>query len=87
MTDAPTPTAEYGRATPDGDLVDRREMARRLSVDVRSVDRKVRRGELPRPCLGEGGRPRGLWSFVVDVLRRRHARQTKLDQRAARKLK
>lgn len=66
-------------------LVGRAELARRLGVAKRTVDRMVRRGELPKPCLGAGGRPRWLWDFVIEFLWRRHAWESKLDARVKHK--
>ena len=63
-----------------GEIVGRDALARRIGVDVRTVDRMVGRQELPRPCVGHGGRPRWLWSYVVEFLRKRHERQADLDQ-------
>jgi hypothetical protein len=67
------------------DIVGRETLARRIGVDVRTVDRMVARQELPPPCIGQGGRPRWLWSYVVEFLRKRHERQAQLDQRMAAK--
>ncbi len=41
----------------------RYELASRLSVDVRTISRMVRRGELPPPCLGQCG----LAKVVVEL--------------------
>ena len=68
------------------DIVGRSELARRLRVNVRTIDRMVRRGEIPGPCIGAGGRPRWLWKYVVDSLREQHERSAKLDRRTQRKL-
>ena len=68
-------------------IVDRAELAARLQVDARTVSRMVARGELPGPCLGAGGRPRWLWSFVLEHLRRRHASQEQVEKRLKSKLK
>lgn len=68
-------------------LIDRTEIARRLGMNVRTVDRLVKRGELPQPCIGQGGRPRWLWSYVVDFCLQQHHRQNKLDHRLKHKLK
>ncbi len=71
----------------DGGLfVDRAELARRLCVHERTVRRMVERGELPKPCLSAGGRPRWLWSYVVDYCRRQHENTVKLDRRMRREL-
>jgi len=74
--------------SPDApELIDRTTLAQRLDVDVRTVSRMVKRRELPRPCIGEGGRPRWLWKSVLDFLRRRHEQQDKLDARLQSKLR
>ena len=70
----------------NNDLIGRSELAKRLSVNVRTVDRMVRRGELPEPCMSPGGRPRWLWSFVVDFCRKRHDRQVEIAKRMRDKL-
>ena len=63
------------------ELIDRAELARRLGVHVRTIRRMIDRGELPRPCIGEGGRPRWLWRFVLDHCRKHHERQAKVARR------
>lgn len=78
-------TADHTSPPAADDIVRREELAQRLHVDVRTVDRMVARGELPRPCVGQGGRPRWLWCYVVEFLRKRHERQAKLDRRMAAK--
>lgn len=73
---------------PDTEVpIGRAELAKRLDVGVRTVDRMVERGELPRPCVGAGGRPRWLWSFVVGFLRKRHERDLELDRQTRKKLR
>ena len=62
------------------------ELAGRLNVHARTVSRMVERGELPRPCMSDGGRPRWLWSFVVEFCHERHMKQAKLEQKLKRKL-
>jgi predicted DNA-binding transcriptional regulator AlpA len=74
-------------ARPDDELIDRAELAQRLDLHPRTVRRMVARGELPRPCLSAGGRPRWLWSFVVEYCRKRHQRDDELDRRKSHKLK
>ena len=71
--------------TGDKDVVGRQALAQRFDVDARTVDRMVARGELPKPCLGQRGRPRWLWSYVVEFLRNRHERQADLNQKQRRK--
>lgn len=68
------------------DIVDRSELASILRVNVRTLDRMVQRGELPRPCVGAGGRPRWLWNYVSDFLLKHHERLTKQDRRTQQKL-
>jgi excisionase family DNA binding protein len=82
---SPSPTEPC--APPELDIIDRDELARRLEVHPRTVQRMVARGELPRPCLGAGGRPRWLWSYVVEYCRKRHERDEELDRRRHRKLR
>ena len=82
---SPTPHGSLGLSDP-GELVDRACLALRLGVDVRTVSRMVNRRELPRPCLGEGGRPRWLWEFVVEFCRKRHEQNAKVDARMRGKL-
>ncbi len=65
--------------------IDRAELARRLGIGVRTVSRMVERGELPRPCIGTGSRPRWLWSYVEGFLRKQHERAAELDRRTQRK--
>lgn len=67
-------------------FVDRAELARRLEVHPRTVRRMVDRGELPKPCLSAGGRPRWLWSHVVEYCHKHHLREEDLDRRRHRKL-
>ena len=77
------PRTEGEHAAP---FIGRDELARRLSVHARTVSRMVERGELPRPCMSDGGRPRWLWSFVVEFCHERHMKQAKLEQKLKRKL-
>ena len=73
---------------PSGEeFVDRSELARRLGVHERTIRRMVARGELPRPCVGIGGRPRWLWSYVLDHCRRQHHQAVRLDGKMKSKLK
>ena len=79
-------TSDTSVSHPDTELpIDKRELARRLGIGMRTVDRMVNRGELPRPCIGAGGSPRWLWSHVLEFLRARHECEDKLGQRARRK--
>ena len=68
------------------EFVDRAELARRLGVHVRTIRRMVERGELPSPCLSAGGRPRWLWSYVLDYCHQRHKSAVTVDRRMRRKL-
>ncbi len=68
------------------DIIGRSELAYRLGVSSRTVSRMVDRGELPRPCLSDGGRPRWLWSFVMEFLEKRHRRQCAMERRKETKL-
>ena len=79
--------ATASEAPAHASIVDRAELAARLQVDARTVSRMVARGELPRPCIGAGGRPRWLWSYVVDFLRNQHESSTSLDRRTQQKLR
>ncbi len=63
------------------DFVDRTELARRLKVHERTIRRMVERGELPRPCLGGGGRPRWLWCYVLEHCQRHHEKTAKSDRK------
>ena len=87
VSDVPTPAASASPEAEDQPFVDRAELARRLDVHPRTVRRMVDRGELPKPCLSAGGRPRWLWSHVVEYCRKRHLREEDLDRRRHRKLK
>jgi hypothetical protein len=80
-----SPGIEEVRGAPE--LIDRTELARRFNVDVRTVSRMVKRGELPYPCVGQGGRPRWLWAYVIEYCRKRHERQTVVDRRLRSKLR
>jgi hypothetical protein len=68
-------------------FVDLQELGRRLGVHARTVRRMVDRGELPQPCLGAEGKPRWLWSYVLDHCRRRHRQSDKTDRRLRSKLR
>ncbi len=68
------------------EFIDRSELARRLGVHERTVRRMVMRGELPRPCVGAGGRPRWLWSFVLEHCRKQHHQAIRLDGKLKSKL-
>jgi excisionase family DNA binding protein len=80
------PEEQASSLTFDG-FVDQGELARRLGVHVRTVRRMVARGELPSPCMGAGGRPRWLWSYVVDFCRAAHERESSITRRMRSKLK
>ena len=68
------------------EILDRTQFASLLGVNPRTVDRMVKRNELPPPCIGVGGRPRWLRSFVLDFLERRHRDQDQRDARLRSKL-
>jgi len=63
------------------------DVARRLAVSPRTVRRMIERGELPKPCLSAGGRPRWLWNYIVEFCRKRHGREATVDWRLKSKLK
>lgn len=63
------------------DIVNRAELASRLNLNVRTINRMVDRGELPEPCLSRGGRPRWLWKYVLEFLDKRHRRLSDLNRR------
>jgi excisionase family DNA binding protein len=71
----------------DDDFVGLDELADRLGLSKRTVTRMVARGELPKPCLSVGGRPRWLWRFVIEHCYKRHQRDSELDRRMKRKMK
>jgi hypothetical protein len=75
-----------GASQSDAELIDRNELARRLNLHTRTVRRMVSRCELPKPCLSTGGRPRWLWSHVIEHCRKRHLHEDDLDRRRRRKL-
>lgn len=77
--DDPTPANE--------EFVGLSELACRLDLSTLTVTRMVARGELPKPCLSIGGRPRWLWRFVIEHCYHRHQRDRELDRRMNRKLK
>ncbi|MCO6438636.1 MAG: hypothetical protein J5J06_16205 [Phycisphaerae bacterium] len=70
-----------------GEFVDRAELARRLGVHERTIRRIVERGELPRPCLSSGGRPRWLWKYVLAFCQKQHENAVKVDRKMRRELK
>ena len=73
--------------SPNEEFIDRAELARRLGVHERTIRRMVARGELPRPCVGAGGCPRWLWSFVLEHCRKQHYHTVKLDGKLKSKLR
>jgi excisionase family DNA binding protein len=70
----------------DASFIGLDEMARRLGVSSRTVRRMVDRGELPKPCLSTGGRPRWLWNYIVEFCRKRHERDSTVGRRFKNKL-
>jgi predicted DNA-binding transcriptional regulator AlpA len=81
-----TSTPEVGESLNE-EFIDRSDLARRLGVHERTIRRMVARGELPRPCVGTGGRPRWLWSFVLEHCRKQHYNAVRLDGKVKTKLK
>ena len=75
-----------GQRTETETPISRAELAGWIGVGIRTVDRMVERGELPKPCLGKGGRPRWLRSYVEQFLRKQHERNEELDRRTKQKL-
>jgi len=73
--------------SPPAEFINRTELARKLGVHTRTIGRMVERGELPRPCLSAGGRPRWLWSHVVNYCQKRHQREDDLNRSRKQKLK
>jgi excisionase family DNA binding protein len=69
----------------DTAFIDRDELAQRLNLHPRTVQRMIARGELPRPCLSVGGRPRWLWSYVLEFCRQRHEHDEGLGRRRRQK--
>jgi len=87
VPDAKQGTAETSAGALSEDFVDRAELACRLGVHERTIRRMVERGELPRPCLSSGGRPRWLWSYVLDYCHKQHEHAVKVDRKMRRELK
>jgi predicted DNA-binding transcriptional regulator AlpA len=85
MAKQPNPVRDEDAAADDA-FVGLDAIARRLGLSHRTVRRMIERGELPKPCLGAAGRPRWLWSFVVEYCHKRHQRDEELDRRRNRKL-
>ncbi len=78
-------TSATSVSQPDTELpIEKPELAQRLGIGMRTVDRMVNRGELPRPCIGAGGSPRWLWSHVIEFLRARHEREDDVGRRVTR---
>lgn len=69
------------------DFVGRSELANRLDVNERTIDRRVQDSDLPQPCFSPRGRPRWLWSHVVAYLRKKHERQDALVAKLQNKTK
>ncbi len=72
------PKHETGDHPCGDEFVGRSELATRLDVHERTIDRRVQDEDLPQPCFSPGGRPRWLWSHVVEFLKKRHERQDAL---------
>jgi len=84
FSEASTPVVNE---TPSDEFVDRGGLAQRLGVHERTIRRMVARGELPRPCVGAGGCPRWLWSFVLEHCRKQHHSTVRIDGKMKSKLK
>ena len=84
---AEQPAQPDDNARPPDVFVGLEEVALRLAVSPRTVRRMVERGELPRPCLSAGGRPRWLWSYIVDYCRKHHEREVAVSTKLRKKLK
>lgn len=69
------------------EFIDRGDLAERLGVHERTIRRMVTRGELPQPCVGAGGRPRWLWSFVLEHCRKQHQSAARINGKLKSKLK
>lgn len=72
---------------PNEEFIDRGDLAERLGVHERTIRRMVTRGELPQPCVGAGGRPRWLWSFVLEHCRKQHQSAARINGKLKSKLK
>jgi hypothetical protein len=57
-------------------LVDRAELAARLSVSPRTIATMVSKGQLPPPLLCTGGVSRPSWASVVSYLESRSTRRS-----------
>ena len=84
LSETSTPAVDE---TSDDEFIDRGELARRLGVHERTIRRMVARGELPRRCVGAGGRPRWLWRYVLEHCRKQHHQAVRLDGKMKSKLK
>ena len=81
MSDAKQKNLEASSGAPLDEFIDRAELARRLCVHERTIRRMMERGELPRPCVGDGGRPRWLWGYVLEHCRKHHENTAKIDRK------
>ena len=61
-------------------------LAEMLRLDKRTITRLVDRGELPKPCLSEGGAPRWLKSYVIRFMIEQHESRTKRARKDRSKL-
>ena len=81
MNNTHEPKVDTNEIDSGDQFLGRSELAQRLGIHERTVSRMVERGELPQPCIGQGGRPRWLWSFVVEFCRKRHERMARRNDR------
>ncbi len=86
MAQQPSPASDQATYAAD-EFIGVGELACRLELSPRTVRRMIERGELPKPCLGLGGRPRWLWGYVVEFCRKRHEREGSVDRKLRKKLK
>lgn len=75
------PEPDRNSIVAENNIIDRTQLAERLRINIRTLNRMVDRGELPEPCLSRGGRPRWLWHYVLEFLEKRHRRLTDLHRR------
>ena len=85
MSQQPRTTTDETASAAD-EFVGVDELARRLGLSPRTVRRTIERGELPKPCLSAAGRPRWLWSYIVEYCRKRHEREGFVDRKLRKKL-
>ncbi len=81
VTLAGQPDERPRAAASAGEFIDRAELDRGLRVHEPTIRRMVERGELPRPCVGDGGRPRWLWGYVLEHCRKHHENSARIDRK------